>query len=74
MVTVDDLSGSYPLLVGADRYRCAMGVAAGHHQNPVALEAMVSRKYVGRKIAASHMAEVKGTVGVGPGYGDENAL
>ena len=74
MVAVHDLGWSNPFLVGADGYRGAVGVAARHHQHTVSLETVIAGKDVCGQIASSDMAQVQGAVGVGPGYGDKNAL
>ena len=66
MVTLYDFLGGNAFLVSPDGDGSAVGVAAGDHQDIVALHAMVTGEYVGAKVAAGDMTEVKWTVGIGP--------
>ena len=66
VVTLDDFLGGDAFLVSPDGDGSAVGVAAGDHQDIVALHAMVTGEYVCAKVAAGDMTEVKWTVGIGP--------
>ncbi len=72
VVAVDDLLGAHPFGVGADGDGGAVDVGAGHHQHPVAPEAVVTGEDVGGQVGAGEMAEMTGPAGVGPGDGDED--
>ena len=74
VIAVDHLGGGDALLVGADGYGRAVGVAAGHHQHAVALQPVVAGEDVGGQVTAGDMAHVQRAVGVGPGNTDENAF
>ena len=74
VIPVYDFRRGNPFLVGADGYRGAVGIAPRHHQHTVSLETVIAGEYVGGKVAACHMAQVQRAVGIGPGYGDKNAL
>ena len=66
VVTFDDFLGGDAFLVSPDGDGSAVGVAARDHQDIVALHTMVTGKYVGAKVAAGDMTEVKRAVGIGP--------
>ena len=58
-----------------DRPQCrrrAMHVAARNHGDPVAGEAVIAGKDVGRDVHPRDVPEVRFAVDVGPGYADEN--
>ena len=74
MITVDHLGGGDSLLVRPDGNGCAMSVAARHHQHSISLESVVASEDVGGQVASGDMAQVKRAIGIGPSYGDENAL
>ena len=62
------------LLVGPDRDRRAVGVAARDHQHVVALHAVVTGEDVGAQVATGDVTQVKGTVGIGPSHGHKYAF
>ena len=66
--------GGDAFLVRPDGDGGAVSVAAGDHQDVVALHAVVTGEDVGAQVAAGDMTQVKWTVGVGPSHGDENTL
>ena len=74
LILLEHLLGTHTALLSGQRYRCAVGVAPGDHQDVVALEAVVSGEDVGWQVAACDLSEVYGSVGVGPRYSYENAL
>jgi len=66
--------GRSPLLFGADGDRGAVLVAAGDHENTVALDAVVSGEDVGWKLGADDLSQMQRAVGIRPSYTDEDLL
>jgi len=74
MVAVDHILGIDAFLLGTHRYGSAVAVAAGNHQNLIALQAVVTGKDISRQVASCHMAQVQRAVGIGPGHADEDTF
>ena len=74
VIAIQDDVGRDAFLVGAYGDGRAMGVGAGHHQDFVALHAVVTGENIGGQIAAGDVSHVQGAVGVGPGDANENSL
>jgi len=49
-------------------------VAAGDHKDLIAGRPVVAGKDIGREVGANDLADVQGSVGVGPGDTQEHAL
>ena len=63
-----------PFLLRGDHDGGAVHVAAAYHQHLVSLEPVVTGKYVGRQVAARHVAQMQRSIGVWPRNGDEDVL
>ena len=72
VVAVHDVARRHPLLLGLDRDRRAVGVAARHHQHAVAGDAVVAGEDVGGQVGPGEVADVLHAVRVRPGDGDED--
>ena len=74
VVAVGDLLRRDALLLGADRDRGAVLVAAGDHQDVVAAQALEAGEDVGRDVHAGEVADVERAVDVRPGRADQDRL
>ena len=61
-------------LLRFQRHGRPVRIAAGHHQDIVALQPVVSREDVRRNVRPRRMADVYGAVGVRPSHGNKYAL
>jgi len=68
------LLGGLVFLLGSEGDRGAVLVAAGYHQNMLALEAMIPCEDIGRQVGACDMSHVQRAVGIGPSYCDKNVF
>ncbi|MBT9149610.1 MAG: hypothetical protein DDT28_01045 [Dehalococcoidia bacterium] len=59
---------------GADGYGCAVHIAAGDHQDVVALQAMVAGEDVGGEISPGDMPQMQWPIGIRPGNSNKNML
>ena len=74
VVAFDHFFGGNAFLVGPDGDGSAVGVAARHHEDVVALHAVIAGEDVGAQVATGDVTQVQRTVGVRPSHGDENTF
>ena len=74
VVAIRYLFWCHTFLFRSDHDRGSVLIAPRYHQHFVPGESMVAGKDVGRQVAAGDVSKVKGAIGVGPGYANENTL
>ena len=74
VVAVSDLTRRDALAIGGHHHRRPMLVGPGHHEDGIALEAVVAGEDVGRHAEARHMPEMARSARVGPCDRDEDPL
>ena len=74
VVVLEHLLGADAAILGFEGHGGAVRVAAGDHEDVVALHPVVSGEDVGRNVRASGLADVYGAVGVRPSHGNEDAF
>ena len=74
VVALEVLARRQPLLLGANRDRRAVRVAAGDHQDAVAAQAVVAGEDVRRDVRAGQVPQMQVAVGVRPGNKNADRL
>ncbi len=72
MVTIDDLDRRHAVSIGTDSDRRTVGVAPGHHEDPVSRHPVIARENVSRQIGTGDVPQMGHAVGIWPRHRDQD--